>query len=179
MNKTSYLLVIVTALSTYVYAEEGVDVLHHVVEIDDHVLEFDAPSLRYEVKTNIIYPVAASLMHRQEEVVLTVTYNSLVTYGDIEIDYGFLKEHLKKNEKSYEKTKKNYHRLSLEKTTIAGVSAPELVFATNSDGYWKTSVVTCFNDGLLIYFISFECPEEMYEEYRPDFDLFLRSINLR
>ncbi len=173
------LLVIIAALSTYAYTDEGADVLHHTVEIDGHIFEFDAPSLRYEVKTNSIYPVVASLMHRKEEAIITVVYNSFVTYGDVSIDYDFLKDHLKKNEKSYKKTKKNYNRVSFEKTAVAGIAAPELIFETNSGAYWETSVIICFNDGLLVYFVSFECPTERYEEFRPDLDIFLRSINIR
>lgn len=179
MKNLLYILVITSALPVLAFATECETKLHHIIEIDDNIIEFDAPSLRYEVKTNLGYPVAASLMHRKEDVIMTITYDSFVTYGDIGIDYDFLKDHLKKNEKSYKKTKKNYNQISFEKISIAGVTAPELVFATNSDGYWETSVVICFNDDLLVYFVSFECPEEMYEEYRPDFDLFLRSINLR
>jgi hypothetical protein len=179
MRNLLYILVISLALPFLAFATEDETKLHHTVDIDGHIFEFDAPSLRYEVKTNSTYPIVASLMHRQEEAIITVVYNSFVTYGDVGIDYDFLKNHLKKNEKSYKKTKKNYNQISFEKTTIAGVAAPELVFATNSDGYWETSVVICFNDDLLVYFVSFECPEKKYEEYRPDFDLFLRSINLR
>jgi hypothetical protein len=167
------------AAFTSAFAQEDDSKLYHSVEIDGVTISFDAPSLRYEVKTNYIYPIVASLNHRKMEVIMTIAYESLVTYGDINIDYNYLKKHLKKSEDAFEKTKKNYNRVSLEKINIAGKSAPELVFQTNSIGYWETSVITCFNEGFMVFFVSMECPDDIYGEVRGDFDKLLASINVR
>ncbi|MCP4231272.1 MAG: hypothetical protein GY771_14140 [bacterium] len=178
MKHILYIYLIYFILSGCAFAQEDSSKLHHSVDIKDNTLSFDAPSLRYEVKTKYIYPIAASLMHRKEDVIINITYESLVTYGDIDVDYGFLKEHLKKSENTFKKTKKNYERVSLEKINIAGKSAPELVFQTNSIGYWETSVIACFNEGLMIFFVSMACPEEIYGDVRGDFDALLASITI-
>lgn len=177
INSIVYLVTAVLIATTYTTGEDTN--LHHQVEIDDQIIEFDSPSLRYEVKTDLAPPIVASLQHRQDEKIITITYHSFVTYGEVDVDYDFLENHLKDTEKSYKKNKKNYSRVSLEKTSVADIAAPQLIFATNNGAYWVDSVITCFGKGDMVYYVSLECPEEQFDEAMPDYKSLLASIRIR
>lgn len=142
-------------------------------------LRFDVPGPEWTVKTYEIAPVLAGLTRVKSDAVITITCFDFSIYDEIDIDYGYLKRLLEKNEKStYKPVKHNYERVALDKVTLSTGEAARLEFTTQNGGEKRRSVVTCFNSDKVVFFVSMEAREEEYNNVVNSYKSLLSSISV-
>ncbi|UCE26825.1 MAG: hypothetical protein JSW52_10845 [Candidatus Coatesbacteria bacterium] len=147
-----------------------------VVELN-HGFQFEEPGSEWTVKKYDSALVLAGLERENSEAVITITYFDYTIYDDINVDYGYLRGLLVKNEKStYKATKPNYERVNLDKVILSTGDAARLEFTTEIANDKRRSVVTCLNSGKLVFFVSMESREEEFDEVISDYKALLSSI---
>lgn len=143
-------------------------------------LRFKVPSSEWTVTTYDTPLVLAGFERENSDAVITVTHFDFSIYDDVNVNYGYLKGLLEKNEKStYKVTKPNYERVNLDKVILSTGDAARLEFTTQTAEGKRHSVVTCLNSGKLVFFVSMESREDEFDEVNADYKGLLSSIRVK
>lgn len=143
-------------------------------------LRFNVPSSEWTVTTYDTPLVLAGLERENSDAVITVTHFDFSIYDDVNVNYGYLKGLLEKNEKStYKAIKPNYERVNLDKVILSTGDAARLEFTTQTAEGKRHSVVTCLNSGKLVFFVSMESREDEFDEVVTDYKGLLSSIRVK
>jgi hypothetical protein len=142
----------------------------------DAEMAFQTPDGGWRVNTKLTAPVAASLVNDDLNATITITYTDYDIYG-FDVDYGFLKDKLEKNEKNnFKLTKPNYDRISLGDKKFSFGRAARLEFSTYDElGYHRTVVYAIAND-TIVYFCSAESLEREWPRVEEDFEALVASL---
>jgi hypothetical protein len=158
---------------------EGTGTDTDIVELECG-LRFNVPGSEWTVATYDTPLVLAGLERENSDAVITVTHFDFSIYDDVNVNYGYLKGLLEKNEKStYKVTKPNYERVNLDKVILSTGDAARLEFTTQTGEGKRHSVVTCLNSGKLVFFISMESREDEFDDVVADYKGLLSSIRVK
>lgn len=142
----------------------------------DAKFAFTAPDEGWRVKDDFPAPVAASLSNDKLNGTITLTYKDFDLY-DFDVDYGFLKGQLEKNEKNtFKVTKPNYDRVSLGDKRFDFGRAARLEFTTFDELGYHHTVVYAIANGPIVIFASVESLEREWPLVEEDYEALVASI---
>jgi hypothetical protein len=142
----------------------------------DAKFAFTAPAEGWRVKADLPSPVAASLVNDKLNGTITLTYKDFDLYG-FDVDYGFLKGQLEKNEKNtFKVTKPNYDRVSLGDKRFDFGRAARLEFTTFVELGYHHTVVCAIANGPIVIFASVESLEREWPLVEEAFEALVASI---
>lgn len=137
---------------------------------------FTPPGPGWVVKTDLTYPVAATLTNHKLNGRITLTYTDYDIYG-FKINYGFLVDKLKSNEEnSLKLTKPNYSRISLDDRKFQFGKAARLEFSFFDELGYHHTVVYALANGTIVLFISAESLEREWPVVNEDLEKLMASV---
>jgi hypothetical protein len=153
--------------------------LGELIELD-HGFHFKVPGADWTVKTYDTTFILAGLERENSEAIITITVFDFSIYDEVDVNYGYLKGLLEKNEKStYKLTKPNYVRVNLDKVILSTGEAARLEFTTQTVVDKRRSIVTCLNSGKVVFFVSMESREDEFDDVLEDYKALLSSIRIK